>query len=74
MYSLETKIEEVIFPKGCETIQSALKRTGCKTLGEVVQLVRDETKWPGVGHIRFRLIQGWFKSEVGVDISRKETT
>lgn len=71
MYSLETKIEELIFPKGCETIPSALKRTGCKTLGEVVQQVRDEIKWPGVGHIRFRLIKRWFKSEVGIDILKK---
>ena len=72
MYTLETKIEELIFPNGCETISSALKRTGCKTLGEVVQQVKNKKKWPGVGHIRFRLIRGWFMSEVGIDILKGE--
>ena len=72
MHSLDTRINELIFPKGCQTIPSALKRTGCETLGEVVQYIHRGTVWPGVGNIRLRLIRDWFKSETGVDILKKE--
>lgn len=66
-YTLDTKINDLIFPKGCETIHSALKRTGCDTLGEVIDYMKTQ-KIPRVGSIRIRLIRGWFLHEVGVDI------
>ena len=71
MYDLDTRIDELIFPKGCQTIPSALKRTGCETLGEVVQYVRSGANWPGVGAIRLPFIRDWFKAETGVDILAK---
>ena len=66
MYSLDTRIDELIFHRGCSTIPNALKRTGCTTLGEVVKYMENGNNWPMVGAIRMRLIRNWLKKEVAI--------
>lgn len=68
MIDLNTRIEDLCFPKGCQTIPSALKRTGKETLREVwSDYIFRKGKWGGVGRIRYALILNWF--EKCVDIS-----
>lgn len=58
-----TKIADLEFPKGCQTIPSALKRAGFIYLEEVkVALLDPDWKWPGVGPIRMKLILTWLHS------------
>ena len=62
---LDTRIDDLIFPKGCQTIPSALKRTHKETLREVYETyILNKERWPGVGPIRCALITNWFKKEI----------
>lgn len=70
MISLNTRINDLEFPKGCKTIPSALKRSGFATLREVRDAAKKpEWKWPGVGAIRWKLISNWFKKCVDMEES-----
>ena len=63
--NLNTRISDLAFHNGCQTIPSALKRTEKETLREVYETyILGEKYWPGVGHIRRALIAAWFDHEV----------
>lgn len=67
MIDFDTRIENLCFPKGCQTIPSALKRTGKETLREVWSgYILGEKKWRGVGRIRYALILKRFEKCVDI--------
>lgn len=58
-----TKIADLTFPKGCQTIPSALERSGFTYLEELKDaLANPDFKWRGVGPIRMKLILNWLDS------------
>lgn len=66
--TLDSKISELVFHKGCQTIPSALRRSGFLTLKEVRDAMLDPNwKWQRVGSIRRHLIENWFDKCVSDD-------
>lgn len=57
------RIADLAFPKGCQTIPSALERSGFTYLEELIDALDDpDFKWRGVGPIRMKLILNWLNS------------
>lgn len=66
-YSLETKIDDLDFSPGLQTIPNSLKRTNKTTLKEVYdEFIIGSKKWPGVGSIKYPFIVNWFNKCVDI--------